>query len=266
VHTAALTADLEAEHDALDRIVARLEPDGWSTPTPSAGWDVADQIGHLAYFDRAAVDAITEPDRFAHDRDELFAAALADPAALDELTLSTARAMSPADLLAHWRSGRSELIAAAATLEEGVRVPWYGPPMSGRSFLTARLMETWAHGQDVVDAVGARRPPTARLVHVAHLGVTTRGWSYANRGLDAPGTEVFVELALPDGGTRAWGDPAAEQWVRGPIEDFCLVVTQRRHVDDTSIDTSGSDVRRWMELAQAFAGGATDGPASRATD
>ena len=138
--------------------------------------------------------------------------------------------------------------------------------MGLRSFLTARLMECWAHGQDVVDAVdvsGTRRPATDRLRHVAQLGVITRGWSYRVRGRDVPEGEVRVELAAPSGAMWTWGDPSATERLSGPAADFCLVVTQRRHVADTALVTTGAAAREWLEIAQAFAGAATRGPAPR---
>ena len=149
------------------------------------------------------------------------------------MTLSAYRAMTPDELLNAWRRGRLELIAAAASVAPDARIEWYGPSMSKRSFLTARLMEAWAHGQDVVDAIGAERPATDRLRHVAQLGVITRGRSYKNRGLEAPAGDVRVELAAPSGDMWTWGDADVDDSVSGPAEDFCLVVTQRRHVDDT---------------------------------
>jgi uncharacterized protein (TIGR03084 family) len=132
--------------------------------------------------------------------------------------------------------------------------------MSAKSFLTARLMETWAHGQDVVDAVGAARAPTDRLRHIAQLGVITRRWSYANRGLAVREEEVRVELAGPSGTTWTWGQDDAAASIVGAAEDFCLVVTQRRHVDDTMLVVRGDAARDWMLKAQAFAGPPTDGP------
>ena len=132
--------------------------------------------------------------------------------------------------------------------------------MGAKSFLTARLMETWAHGQDVVDSIGASRPPTDRLRHIAQLGFITRGWSYVNRGLAPPESAVFVELAAPSGAAWTWGPVEAADRVGGPAEDFCLVVTQRRHLDDTALHVEGENAREWLLFAQAFAGPATDGP------
>lgn len=258
--TARIAQDLAAEQDDLDAVVAPLPPDEWRRPTPSPGWDVADQIGHLTYFDGAATLAITDPAAFTVERDRLFTAGAGGEEAVDALTLGASRAMAPAELLEAWRAGRRALAAAAATLADGDRVEWYGPSMSSRSFLTARLMEAWAHGQDVVDAVGADRPPTDRLRHIAQLGVITRGWSYVNRGLEVPEGDVRVELVGPSGDPWAWGPEGGEDLVTGPAQDFCLVVTQRRHLDDTALEVRGTLARDWLERAQAFAGPPTDGP------
>lgn len=259
-HIEAMIADLEAEHLALDAVVAPLTDEQWAIPTPSPGWSVADQIAHLSFFDSAAVTAIEDPERFAAETAELLEVAFAPGSSLDDATLPPYREFSPAQLLDVWRDGRRRLLEAARTLDDGDRVPWYGPSMGARSFLTARLMETWAHGQDVVDAVSGDRPPSARLVHVAQLGVITRGWSYANRERSAPDDAVRVELTGPDGQVHRWGADDAEQSVVGDLEDFCLVVTQRRHVDDTALVVSAGAASEWMAIAQAFAGGATDGP------
>lgn len=260
---AAIAEDLRAEQDALDAVVAPLDDAAWSTPTPSPGWTVADQIAHLTFFDGTASTAITDPDRFATETAALFEQVSAT-GSMDDATLGWMQGMAPAELLARWRRARSLLLEAAGTLDEDTRVAWYGPSMGARSFLTARLMEVWAHGQDVVDAVGAERPATGRLRHIAQLGVITRKWSYVNRGLEVPGGDVRVELTAPSGETWTWNDEASDGWVRGPAEDFCLVVTQRRHVDDTALEATPGVARDWLERAQAFAGGPTEGPAPRA--
>ena len=254
--------DLIDEQRALDAVVAELDPVDWQRPTPSPRWTVADQIGHLTYFDKAAALAIEDPDGFATHRDE-FLGLLVDEAGVDAATLDSFRQLDSSDQLDAWRSARSALQAAAGSLEDDDRIEWYGPSMGAKSFLTARLMEVWAHGQDVVDTVGAKRPATDRLRHVAQLGVITRGWSYVVRGDHPPDAEVRVELAAPSGDQWTWGPGDAPNRVIGPAEDFCLVVTQRRHVADTGLIVIGDAAADWMSKAQAFAGGPTNGPAPR---
>jgi uncharacterized protein (TIGR03084 family) len=251
-----LVGDVRAEQEALDAVVAGLPDEQWRTPTPSPGWTVADQIGHLTYFDGAASLAITEPDAFTVSVQELVAA-MGDGTA-DDITLQ--RHLAPGELLEEWRTNRRRLLDAAAGLTDGDRVPWYGPSMGAKSFLTARLMETWAHGQDVVDAVGAEREPTDRLRHIAQLGYITRGWTYLNRGLEPPEGDVRLELTGPSTEVWRWGPDDAPAVVRGAALDFCLVVTQRRHLEDTSLDVTGDIAHDWMIKAQAFAGPPTDGP------
>jgi uncharacterized protein (TIGR03084 family) len=259
-----VAVDLVAEQDALDAVVAELAHEQWQLPTPSPGWTVADQIGHLTYFDGTATLAMSDPAAFQEHRRELVTN-FGTAGAVEAMTLGAYRAMPPAELLDTWRRGRVALADAAAAVDPDARIEWYGPSMSKRSFLTARLMEAWAHGQDVVDAVSGARPATDRLRHVAQLGVITRGWSYKNRGLDIPEGDVRVELAAPSGDVWTWGEANLANSVTGPAEDFCLVVTQRRHIDDTQLATNGPLAREWMECAQAFAGPATTGPVARRT-
>jgi uncharacterized protein (TIGR03084 family) len=257
-----LCADLAAEHADLDGLVAPLDDAGWDTPTPAEGWSVRDQISHLAFFDEAGRTAITDPDAFTARLEEVFA----DPEGFMDKAVVRGRGMAPGEVLQWWRSERAALLDAAEALSPAARLPWYGPPMGGRSFLTARLMETWAHGQDVADALGAERVPTDRLRHVAHLGVRTRGFSYAVREREAPAADVRVELVGPGGDQWVWGDEAAPDRVVGPALDFCLVVTQRRNVADTALSIQGPLAEDWMGIAQAFAGGPGPGrpPASEA--
>ena len=253
-----LRGDLLAEQETLDAIVGPLAPEQWALATPSPGWTVADQIGHLTYFDHTAATAITDPEAFAAGVQALFASAV--EGGVDDLTLGAFRALPPDRQLAAWRANRRLLAEASTTLTETTRVPWYGPSMGAKSFLTARLMEVWAHGTDVADTVGVTRPPTSRLRHIAQLGFITRGWSYTVRGETPPDGTVRLELTTPSGELWTWGPDDASDTVSGPAEDFCLVVTQRRHLDDTSL-LAGELGHHWLARAQAFAGSASEGPA-----
>ena len=259
-----LLQDLLDEQQSLDEIVAGLDDHDWDLPTPSPCWSVGDQIGHLCYFDGTAALAIGNPEAFATEARRLMEASLVSETSGDDFTLGEFRELSCPQRLERWRGNRQRLAAAVGTLGERDRVVWYGPSMGAKSFVTARLMEAWAHGQDVCDTVGARRDSTHRLRHVAQLGYITRGWAYVNRGLSVPDGDVRVELTALSGDLWTWGDvdAAGDDVVKGAALDFCLVVTQRRHVADTALEVTGEHAVDWMAKAQAFAGPPTDGPAA----
>lgn len=245
-----ITHDLREENRSLQEMLVGISSEKWSTPTPAAGWNVQDQVNHLAFFDEATVLAATDPDRFRRQAAELTAPGGDFP---DRLVRGQ-RDLTPAQTAAWFTQARDGLIAVAAHAEPGRRLPWYGPDMSVTSAVTARLMETWAHGQDIADALGIIRTPTDRLRHVAHLGVATKAFSFQLRGMAVPDDDVAVQLAAPDGDVWRWGDPRAQQRITGPALDFCLVVTQRRHLTDTSLSVIGDVAVQWMSLAQAYAG------------
>lgn len=253
-----LLADLEAETADLDAIIAAAGAEGLSTPTPAEGWSVADTMGHLWFFDREGRRALQQPADFVAGLSALFA----DPDGYMTSHLTTIRRLGES-LLPSWREERRLIIDALAKTDPAIKVPWYGPPMSPMSFGTARLMETWAHGQDVADALGAVRAPTDRLRHIAHLGVRTRGFSYAVKGREPPDVPVFVALAAPSGTEWTWGEPDAADRVSGPALDFCQLVTQRRLLDDLDLTVTGTAAAEWMSIAQAFAGGPTTTDESR---
>ncbi|WOI63569.1 TIGR03084 family metal-binding protein [Streptomyces fradiae] len=245
--------DLRAESDELDRLVAGLGAGGWGRATPAAGWSVAHQIAHLAWTDEVALTAVTAPDDFAAHVAEA-AEVTAGGGDFVDLAARAGARDEPSVLLERWRGGRLRLEEALRGLPDGARVPWYGPPMSGASLATARLMETWAHGQDVADALGVVREPTARLRHVARIGWRARDYAYAVRGLTPPRGEFRVVLDAPDGGVWAYGPEDAGQRVTGPALDFCLLVTRRAHRTDLALRAHGPDADRWLDIAQAFAG------------
>jgi uncharacterized protein (TIGR03084 family) len=245
-----LLAELAEESAALDGLVADLPDAAWSTPTPAAGWTVAHQISHLAWTDDQALLAVRAPDDFTGTLRK----AAAQMGAAVEAGAREGAATPPAALLARWRQGRADLARELEELPEDERIPWYGPPMSAASLVTARLMETWAHGLDVADALGRPRVATHRIRQVAHLGVRTRDYSFAVHGMAPPREEYRVELTGPDGEVWAWGPDDASDRVTGPAVDFALLVTQRIHRGDTALVTEGAGADRWLQIAQAFAG------------
>lgn len=252
---AGLLTDLAAETAEVDSLLAGLPDAAWELPTPAVGWAIRDQVSHLAYFDQAATLAATRPEEF---RDQAARAMVHGPGFADMIA-GQHRRDDPAALLGWFRAARATLLTTFGELDPSTRVPWYGPPMSVASSATARLMETWAHGQDIADTLGIRREPAMRLRHIAHLGVRTLGFSFVVRGLEVPARPVRVELTAPDGSRWHWGPAQAPDLVTGPAEDFCLVVTQRRNLADTRLRVTGPAATQWMSVAQAFAGPPTTG-------
>jgi uncharacterized protein (TIGR03084 family) len=242
--------DLRAESEELDQLVGELEPEVWAAPTPAPRWSIAHQIAHLAWTDRSALLAVTDAEAFR----ELVEKALQAPESFVDDGADEGALLPPAELLARWREGRQALDRALRAAPPGARFPWYGPPMSAASMATGRLMETWAHGQDVADALGVTRPPTDRLRHVARIGVRARDFAFGAHGLTPPAEEFRVELVGPSGDVWAYGPEGAPQRVTGPALDFCLLVTQRAHRADLALRAEGPDADRWLDVAQAFAG------------
>jgi len=245
-----MVADLRAETDELDALVADLPAERWATPTPAAGWTIAHQIAHLLWTDRVALTAVTDEAAFA----DVLAEAAKDPNGFVDAGAEELAATPPDRLLADWRATRTRLHDELLGVADGRKLPWFGPPMSAASMATARLMETWAHGLDVADALGVRRPATARLRSIAHIGVRTRDFAFTVNGLESPADPFRVELRAPDGSTWTWGPDDAAQRVTGSAEDFCLLVTQRRPRAELDVTAEGPDAERWLGIAQAFAG------------
>jgi uncharacterized protein (TIGR03084 family) len=244
-----ILADLDAETGELDRLVAGLSPDGWRTATPAAGWTVAHQIAHLAWTDEVAALAARDADEFG----ALLRRALEKPDTIDAVATEGA-ALEPDALLDRWRAQRAALAEALTAVPDGQKLPWFGPPMSAASMATARTMETWAHGQDIHDALGVTHQPGPALRQVAYLGVRTRDFAFVVHDRTPPAEPFRVELTASDGELWAWGPEDAAQRVTGPALDFCLLVTQRRHRDDLALEATGTDAHAWLDIAQAFAG------------
>jgi uncharacterized protein (TIGR03084 family) len=246
----ALLADLADEGAELDTLVSTVDVSALDTPTPAPGWTVRHQIGHLAWTDRVAILAVGNP--------EAFAATLTDAiqSGGDFVNHAAHQAASEPidDLLPSWRAGRIELVEMLRAVPAGERIAWFGPPMSVASMATARLMETWAHGLDIADALGVPVKPTARIRHIAHLGTRTVGFAFTLHGLPVPAEPFRFELTGPDGDLWTWGPADATDRISGPALDFCYLVTQRRHPDDLALDVVGEHARKWMPIAQAFAG------------
>lgn len=243
-----LLADLADESADLDARVGPLPDAHWTRLTPADGWTIAHQIAHLVWTDHMAMLAATDTDAFYAS----MAYAATDPEHFIDRGTEECLA-PPTELLARWRTGRAALADALKAVPPGARLPWYGTEMSAPSMATARIMETFAHGQDIADTLGHRRVPTTRLRHVAHLGFRTLAHSFVTHDRPAPEEPVRVELIGPDN-VWTYGPAGAANRVTGPALDFCLLVTQRRHRADLALVATGPVADEWLDIAQAFAG------------
>jgi len=248
-----LLADLRHESERLLEHLKPLTTQQWELPSPAAGWSIKDQVTHLAFFDDAAILALRYPLDFRVEADALIAGGMDFPDRIAEQH----RGFAPHTVVNWFIDSRYELLDTLAGDEAKRRVPWFGPDMSVASSATARLMETWAHGQDVYDALGVPHPPSPGLRSIAHLGVATFAFTHTLNGFDVPEEPVRVELRSPAGDRWVWGPPDAAQRVSGPAEDFVLTVTQRRHWTQTRLIAEGATAAAWLDIAQAFAGAAT---------
>jgi uncharacterized protein (TIGR03084 family) len=247
----AVLTDLAAEGDALDSLVSEPGVD-LTVPTPAPGWTIAHQLGHLRWTDELTILACRDPERFRTstswiDTPDGMTEAIEAGAAAGTRTPATA-------LLDRWRDARAGVLQTLAVVPPGARVTWLGRPMGAGTLASARIMETWAHGADVADALGVRRVATDRIRHVADLGVRTRDHAFRTHRLPVPDAQFRVELTAPSGASWTWGPADAEQRVSGPALDFALLVTRRRHPDDLALRADGMLASTWLTVAQAFAG------------
>jgi uncharacterized protein (TIGR03084 family) len=247
-------ADLAAEGDDAERLVAGLPAAQWALPTPAPGWTIAHQVAHLASGDRLVTLAATDPGAFEARIAGLRAQLGDDFDAVVEKLLTECLGGTPAETLARWRTERAAARDALAAVPAGRKLPWLMVAMSAASLATTRIMELFAHAQDIADGLGVTRTPTDRIRHVAWFGARMRDLSFMARGLAPPAEEFRVELTAPSGGLWAYGPPDAGQRVTGPAADFCLLVTRRRHRDDLALTATGPDADHWLDIAQAYLG------------
>ena len=248
-------ADLTAEADAVDALVAGIDAADWARPTPAPGWTVANQIAHLTFIFRLAGTAASDPERFA----AMTAKAAENFEGAVNGALREFDGDSPEVLLGKWRAGRDAAIGALAAVPPDQVVPWLVRPLPPAVLACAGLMECFGHGQDIADALGVTREGTDRLWHLAWFATLTWDFGYQSRGLTAPDVQFRYELTAPSGEPWEFGPATAEQRITGSATDFSLLVTRRRHRDDLDVKAVGEDAEAWLDIAQAYRGPAGEG-------
>lgn len=250
-------SDLEAEGDDLHALLLQLRPDDWPRVTGFKRWTVYDVVAHLHFSDHMGMTTLHSGEDFKALMRDVQASGL-DLAAYTRRWLGDVQGPELRD---RWRELFTQLCGRLAAADPDQRLTWGGPGMRPRMFATARQMETWAHAWEIYDLLGIPRTHTDRIHNIATIGVRTFGWTFANRGLESPDEVPYVRLAAPSGATWEWNDPAARSRVEGDAVAFCQVVTQVRNVADTELKVTGDAARRWMAIAQCFAGPPEDPPA-----
>lgn len=252
--------DFHDECESLHRILQPLGVADFDRVTQFKGWTINDVVGHLHMFDVAALKTLEGSSSF----DAFFAPVLeilVDGGTLRDAQIPWLGDLKGRDLVDKWWTTAAQVADRYARADPRCRVRWAGPEMSARSCITARQMETWAHGQEVFDTLGLMREEHDRIRNVAHMGVAAYGWTFVNRGEPVPEPAPYVRLAGPSGAVWEWGEMQSGNAVSGSAVDFARVVTQVRNIADTDLETTGGAARRWMEIAQCFAGAPENPPA-----
>ncbi|MGW5555905.1 TIGR03084 family metal-binding protein [Micromonospora sp. NPDC003944] len=247
--------DLVRDGDEVDRMLTSLTDEQWRLATPAPGWTVAHQVAHLAATFRMAATAAAEPDRFIAMMQQLSGGFDANVAG----AMAPYLAAEPQELLALWRRERAAAEQALAAVPAGQPVPWLVRPLPAPVLAAAGMMELFGHGQDIADALGLRPERTDRIGHLVGFAVRTWDFGYLSRGLTPPEQEFRFELVAPSGQLWQFGPTDATDLVSGPAEDFCLLVTRRRHRDDLRVRATGEQAEYWLDIAQAYRGPAGPG-------
>lgn len=250
-----VVADLTADGDELDRLVAPLTEEQWRTPTPAPGWTIAHQIAHLTATFRMAGLAAADPAAF----EALTSRLSSNFSANVDAALAEFLASPPSELLARWREERVRAGRAILALPPDAVVPWLVNPLSPAVLACAGMMELFGHGQDVADALGVQRSHSDRLRNIVGFAVRTWDFGYQARKLTPPATPFRFEIVGPSGARWDFGPEDAANRISGPAVDFCLLVTRRRHHADLSVTAEGDDAVAWLEIAQAYRGPAGEG-------
>ena len=253
--------DFLAECDGVANLLAPLSEDDFARQTQFKGWTINEIMQHLCFFDRLAALSVTDADAF-----DAAYRALNDlrhkGASLTEATDLVLGGLSGVNLRSAWEQGARDVAAVFEKTDPKERVKWVGPSMSARSSITARLMETWSHAQAIYDLLGVRRVNSDGIANIVRLGVNTFGWTFINRAEPVPDMMPLLTLDAPSGAVWNFGDADSGESIKGLAEEFCMVVTQTRNIADTSLQVTGPNAARWMEVAQCFAGAPNMPPAA----
>ena len=251
--------DLLAETKSLASILSDLTDDQFETVTAFKGWTINHVLRHLHVWNQAAYQSYAQPDQFDAYMKQVMGITRSGRSMRD-VELEHSQGLGGHALVRAWIDYATQMTSAFLTADPAQRVKWAGPDMSVRSSVSARLMETWAHGQEIHDVMGVVRKNADHIYNIVVLGVNTYGWTFRNRKLDVPTPVPCVRLFAPSGAEWVFNEGETEASVSGSAEEFCQVVTQVRNLRDTQLQVKGKNAETWMAIAQCFAGPPNDPP------
>lgn len=239
-------AELEAEQADLEAVLASLTDEQWLTPTPAQGWDVRDQVSHLADCNEIALDTATGGPRPLNDYVAAFPTT-------EDFTLSgclRGRAMEPAEVLEWQRTSAAALNEHLRTRTASDHIPW-GLGFKAPTLATARLMEHWAHGLDITEGLGLPPIVTPRLRSVAWLVTNALPYAFMVAGTTPPPGTLRVEVTY-GGDVWTFGPEDATDRIEGDAFEFCRVGIQRAKREDTSLKAVGPLAEAALTNARAY--------------
>ena len=256
-----LANDFRNESETLFTLLEPLSDADYERATLFKGWTFNDILGHLHHGNILANLSLNDEVKF-HKAYAKIKALRGAGAVGTEATSIILDGIRGRVLLRAWRDFYGPMSDRFSEADPKRRVKWVGPDMSVRSSITARLMETWSHGQAAFDLLGVERQNADRIKNVAVLGINTFGWTFTNRGQDVPESTPHVRLTGPSGHIWEWNNPSEVERVEGSAVEFCQVVTQTRNIGDTALNVTGAIANKWMNVAQCFAGPPRTPPAT----
>ncbi len=252
--------DFLDESEAIHALVSPLSDAELATPTLFKGWTIANIIGHLHMWNRAADLSLQDGEAFK----AFFAkvsAHMSTGGTLTSFEQGWLGELQGKALVQAWRDFYVPMAGRFGQANPTARVLWAGPDMSVRSSITARLMESWSHAQAIYDVMGVDRHDGDRIRNIVVLGVNTYGWTFVNRKMTAPRPMPHVRVTGPSGELWTYGEEGTGELIEGSATAFCQVVTQTRNVADVDLAVHGPNARLWMDNAQCFAGAPQTPPA-----
>ncbi len=252
-----ILSDLVAEQQALDQFLQRVHERQWKLPTSAPGWSIHDTVSHLAYTETFAARAIEEGQKF------IDAAKITD---IDEWASrgpAEGKGKRYQEVIEWWRNGRAAVVDALSHMEASDRIAWIVKPMSAKAFATMRLVETWAHGLDIQDAMEGKLPApeegeeetngdSPRLRHVAWFAHRMLPYAFEQAGEKYPKKGVRVELMGPKYARYVYGPEDADAVIKGIASEFCRVAVHRMDLGETGLKAVGDDAERALKLLRTY--------------